>query len=152
MKKSIIGLIVAVGFSMPAFAQDSNADKTTIQTLANKSGNGFSNGGSTLFGGGGVKDTTPYPSDNKTEKVGLMDLSEISLNWIDNKQNFLIRHQIPVMVINATQSDIDKLATTYPGISFGPSPKDMATVKSIFTYYGVNSYPATLHKGWVFPQ
>ncbi len=114
-------------------------------------GTNFSNEGSQFNGGAQTFDER-YRSPNTVHSIAFIDLSELSLEWLERYADYLIANSIPVMIIDGLQSDAEILNDQYEGLQSGPAPQPEANLQALMDQYGIHHYPAVLQGGWVWQE
>ncbi len=108
----------------------------------------LSNKGSQFNGGAHTFDES-YRSHNTVQSIAFIDLSDLSLHWLERKAYYLVRNNIFLMIIDGTETDAQMLRAIIGDIQVGPAPQSEKNLRMLMNQYGVRDYPSILQGGWV---
>lgn len=75
--------------------------------------------------------------------LGVMDLSDYSLKWLNQNRDYLVKNKVLVLVLDASEIEVNQLIDR-TGVLAGTVPEPTHLVDKLFETLGLMYYPAVI--------
>lgn len=93
---------------------------------------------------------TQHPAKTEDNLLAIIDLSEYSLKWLALNKSYLIKKNIPILVLSANDDQTFALIQKYPGLLAGAVPPPAELTERLFEQIGLKHYPAVIENNIIW--
>lgn len=80
-------------------------------------------------------------------RLAVIDNSTTSTEWLNENIKYLVDNSIPVLVLKASQDEVNRLNRQYRGLIAGVAPEPVDFLKKLMVDVGAKKYPVLIDKG-----